>query len=115
MIFKNPLIQIKMKTQIDKLIRHREHGANKELKEVTHAICITQIMKQNYIISTRNDTHCRMDKQYIRQKNISSCINIVIQTHLAIKGIGIKYSCLSQLEDTSEILWQIKGVRHEKL
>lgn len=38
MILKNPFRQIKMKTQIDKLIRLREHGANKELKEVTHAI-----------------------------------------------------------------------------
>lgn len=31
------------------------------------------------------------------------------------KGIGIKYSCSSQLGDILEILWQIKGVRHEKL
>lgn len=37
MMFENPLRQIKIKTQIDRLIRLREHSA-KELKEVIHAI-----------------------------------------------------------------------------
>lgn len=65
MMFKNPLRQIKIKTQTDRLIRLREHSA-KELKEVTHAIWITQKMKFNYTASRRNNTHYRMDKQYSR-------------------------------------------------
>lgn len=65
MMFENPLRQIKIKTHIDRLIRLREHSA-KELKEVIHAIWLTQKIKFNYTASRRNNTHYRMDKQYSR-------------------------------------------------